>query len=131
VTDCPACSTRLVAFTVPPDLREYAPDGAAAAGLCPRCLTLAAVEPSAAADPPAFDRVAPSFPNGEAGVAVALLLGRLPSLAVEKPAVRALRERAETAGADVVLTLDRLVEASGVEPAFALERKVVQMEQLV
>lgn len=132
MSDCPTCSTGVVAVAVTPDLREYAPDGAAAVGLCPRCLGVDPVDSDAVGDDqPAFDRVTPSFPDGEAGVALALLIGKLPSLAVEKPAVRALRERAEAAGGDVVLTLDRLVAASDVEPHFALERKVVQMEQLV
>ncbi|MEZ3115093.1 DUF6276 family protein [Halobaculum sp. MBLA0147] len=131
MTDCPTCSAGVVTVGVPTDLREYAPDDAAAVGLCPQCLTVTAVDSSSAEDPPRFDRVAPPFPDGEAGVALALLIGKLPSLAVEKPAVRALRERAEAAGGDVVLTLDRLVAASDVEPHFALERKVVQMEQLV
>jgi len=59
------------------------------------------------------------------------LLGKLPSLAVEKPAVRTLRDHAEQAGVDVTLTLERLSEIDDVEPGFPLDRKVVQMEQLL
>jgi hypothetical protein len=149
-SDCPACDTQLVTVAVPEDLREFAPDSTATAGICPECLTVTATDSdsTAASDSaaggdstaasdgtadsdPDFGRIVDTFPDGEAGVALALLIGKLPSLAVEKDAVSALRDRAEAAGADVVLTLDRLVGATKVDPHFSLERKVVQMEQLV
>jgi hypothetical protein len=145
-SDCPACDTQLVTVAVPEDLREFAPDESATAGICPECLTVTATDSgstaagtadsTAASDGtadsnPDFGRIVDTFPDGEAGVALALLIGKLPSLAVEKDAVSALRDRAEAAGADVVLTLDRLVGATKVDPHFSLERKVVQMEQLV
>lgn len=130
MSDC-ACDPAPVAFRVPPVLYEVAPGETAA--ICPRCLAVGAADAAVAepADHPAFDRVDETFPDDYGGIAVALLLGKLPSLAVEKSAIRTLRDHAERAGVDVPLTLDRLVAAPDVEPAFALERKIVQMEQLV
>lgn len=141
-SDCPACDTQLVTIAVPEDFQEFAPDESATAGICPECLTVTATDGDSVAggdsttdrtadSDPYFGRIVDTFPDGEAGVALALLIGKLPSLAVEKDAVSALRDRAEAAGADVVLTLDRLVGATNVDPHFSLERKVVQMEQLV
>ena len=130
MSDC-ACRPAPVAFRVPPALYEVAP--AETAVICPRCLTVGAADTGVAepADHPAFDRVADVFPTDYGGVALALLLGKLPSLAVEKPAVRTLRDHAEQAGVDVTLTLERLSEIDDVEPGFPLDRKVVQMEQLM
>lgn len=148
-SDCPACDTAFVTFGVPENLREYVPEESATAGICPECLTVTATDSDGTADSdrtadstadsndstadsnPDFSRILDTFPDGEAGVALALLIGKLPSLAVEKDAVSALRDRAEAGGADVVLTLDRLVGATEVDPHFSLERKLVQMEQLV
>ena len=70
--DCPECNTSLVTFRVPETLREYAPDSSAVAGICPTCLRVRATE--SAADEPEFGRVLDTFPDDEAGVALALLL---------------------------------------------------------
>lgn len=128
-THCPDCDLALVTFAVAGDLREYAPESSATAGICPQCLRVEATE--SAVDDPEFSRVLDVFPDGDGGAALALLLGKLPSLTLQKDAVAALRDAAERGGADVVLTLDRLREATEVDPHFDLERKVVQMEQLL
>lgn len=125
---CPHCEIDLVAFAVPELLRERAPDGAATAAICPRCLRVTPAE--AAGEAPAFERVDDAFPRGEGGVAFALLLGKLPKLTLERASVADLRERAESAGVDVALTLDRLVRAD-VEPHFALDRRVSQLDSLL
>jgi hypothetical protein len=135
VSTCPDCGVDLVAFAVPESLREHAPDGAATAGICPRCLRVLAVEgedADGAADDgePRFDRVTGTFPRGEVGVAFALLLGKLPSLTLEKASVQALREDAERRGVDVALALDRLLSAD-IDPHFALDRRVSQLDQLL
>jgi hypothetical protein len=127
--DCPECDTTLVTFRVPETLREYGPDSSATAGICPTCLRVQTTD--SATDEPEFGRVLDTFPDEDAGVALALLLGKLPSLTVERDAVATLRDAAERAGGDAVLTLDRLVGATGVEPHFDLDRRVVQMEQLL
>lgn len=121
----PDCGGRTVAFRVPPDLREYAPEGAARATLCARCLR---TFPVADADPDvSFDAVLDTFPDGEAGAALALALGRLDRLALDREAVVACCEHAERAGADVYLTLDRLAAAGSVVPHFDVDRRKRQL----
>ena len=132
---CPECDAPTVAVSVPADLREYAPEGAARAALCTRCLrtfpadgaTADAGDAGAAADATTFDAVLDAFPEGEAGAALALALGRLDRLALDREAVVACCAYAERAGADVYLTLDRLAAAGGVEPHFAVERRKRQL----
>ncbi|WP_284012052.1 DUF6276 family protein [Halobaculum litoreum] len=132
--NCPHCDTETVVFAVPPDLRDHAPDGASAASVCPHCLTVAPASDADPADDPAFERVHESFPAGDGGVAFALLLGTLPSIALNKTAARACRERAEREGVDTALAFDRLVEAvhaADVVPEFDLERRVRQLDSLL
>ncbi|QLG63524.1 DUF6276 family protein [Halorarum salinum] len=128
---CPHCDVELVAFAVPEALREHAPDGAAAAAICPRCLRVTPREATGpAGTDPEFGRVHDAFPRGEGGIAVALLLGALPKLTLKRDSIAALREAAEGAGVDVELTLDRVVGAD-VDPHFDLERRVGQFGSLL
>ncbi|MFC7098027.1 DUF6276 family protein [Halobaculum marinum] len=132
--NCPTCDTETVAFSVPEGLHEYAPDGAAVASVCPHCLAVAAAPDTAPADDPAFDRVHESFPTGDGGAAFALLVGTLPSIALNKDAARATRARAEQDGVDTALAFDRLVEAvraADVVPEFDLQRRVHQLDSLL
>jgi hypothetical protein len=138
VTDaCPDCDGVLVPFAVPESLRAYAPDESTAATICADCLRVDAADgvrigvADEGPSNPDFSPVLEAFPDGEGGVALALLVGKLPSLTLEREAVETLRDRAERAGVDVTLTLDRLVAAGGVDPSFDLQRRVAQMEQLV
>jgi len=124
---CPACDAPVVAFTVPDELREYAPADAAA--ICTRCLRTtsadaAGVTPDSAPD---FSAISDAFPSGRAGVAFALLLGKLDSLALERAAIETLCEAAERAGADVRLALDRLAQEERLEPHFDLPRRTQQL----
>ncbi|MFB6302326.1 MAG: DUF6276 family protein [Haloferacaceae archaeon] len=123
----PDCEGRTVAFRVPPDLRDYAPEGAAVAELCARCLRTFPTDGADAEPAPSFDAVLDAFPDGEAGAALALALGRLDRLALERPAVVACCEYAERAGADVYLTLDRLGTAGSVVPHFDADRRKQQL----
>jgi len=139
---CPDCGGRLVSFAVPPDLREYAPDGGGRAAICARCLRTRPAEggqegsgsgigPDPDPDPdPDFAAVDDAFPGGTAGVALALACGRLGSLALDRAAIVALCERAEAEGADVLLALDRLA-AGDVDPAFDLDRRRRQLADLL
>ena len=133
---CAHCGVDLVAFAVPEPRREHAPGGASTAAICPRCLRVTAADADDAADSeaveaaPAFDRVDDAFPRSEGGVAVALLLGKLPNLTLERESIAALRDRSEREGVDVALTLDRLV-AADLDPHFALDRRVRQLDQLL
>ncbi|ESP89254.1 DUF6276 family protein [Candidatus Halobonum tyrrellensis] len=134
---CPDCGAEAAAvtFAVPPDLREAAPDRAAVAAVCPRCL---AVAPAAAfgadesdGEDPAFSRVHERFPAGAGGVAFALFVGTLPSVTLRKESASRLRAAAEREGVDVDLALDRLAGAPGVEPQFDLERRAAQADALL
>ncbi|MFB6123419.1 MAG: DUF6276 family protein [Haloferacaceae archaeon] len=122
---CPECDGRTVAFSVPSDLREYAPEESAHAAVCTVCLR---TYPSEAGDAnPSFDAVLDGFPSGDAGVALALALGLLGSLALNRAAIVSLCERAEREGADVLLTLDRLAVAGSVDPHFDVDRRRPQL----
>jgi len=127
--DCPECGAETVAFVVPAVLREYAPGDGSVAAICTRCLRTYATDDGAV--DPAFGSVAPSFPEGTAGVAFALVLGKLDSLALERDAIVALCEHAEREGADVLLALDRLAADSTLDPHFDPDRRRHQLEQLL
>ncbi|MFB6219869.1 MAG: DUF6276 family protein [Halolamina sp.] len=119
---CPECGAPAVAFTVPESLREHAP--ADRTGICSRCLETFPVSDAADAD---FSAVHESFPSGRAGVAFALALGKLGSLALERAAIEELCETAEREGADVRLALDRLSRADNLEPHFDIARRTEQL----
>jgi hypothetical protein len=130
--DCPDCGGRTVAFRVPAALRDFAPGGGDAARICSVCLGTSPADGDA--DPPSdarFDAVADFFPDGEAGVALALALGLLDSLALRRGDVVALCEAAERAGADVLLTLDRLAVAGSVDARFDVDRRRRQLAQFL
>jgi hypothetical protein len=139
---CPECDAPTIAFAVPPDLREYAP--AAETAICSRCLrTVPAsdvdenqgfssarqTQSDTAADPDAadFSAIHQSVPSGPAGVAFALVLGKLDSLALNRSDIEALCEFAEREGTDVRLALERLATAEELDPTFDVERRTSQL----
>lgn len=80
---------------------------------------------------PDFSAILESFPSGEAGATAALLLSMLDSLALYRAEIEHLAALAEEGGVDVFLLLDR-IEASGrIEPHFDLQRRRVQLEQVL
>ncbi|MBP1922836.1 hypothetical protein J2751_001852 [Halorubrum alkaliphilum] len=133
---CPYCASSVVAFAVPPGIREHAP--APETVICTVCLRTvpavdAGVDPAGSADGvvepmdvgvgspvPDFSPVDPAFPDGEAGVALALLCGSLVSFALNRSSIEALVEHAERSGADVFSFLERLDAA---DAAFDLDRR--------
>ena len=129
--DCPECDTAMVVFGVPPNLREAAPDGEAAA-TCPRCLTLVGADEADAPVDPDFSRIVESFPDGEAGVAMALAAGLLvESIVLNRETIARLFERVEETGADPWLVLERLDASPTVQPDADVGRARVQLEQLL
>ena len=143
---CPACGSPVVAFHVPPELRGHAPADEAA--ICSRCLDVVAASdvdesglPSAnetqsdeagvddvsAPEDADFSAINESFPSGRGGVAFALALGKLDSLALNRAAIEELCEAAERAGTDVPLALERLAGAEGLDPPFDIERRSQQL----
>ncbi|WP_152043304.1 DUF6276 family protein [Salinigranum salinum] len=132
---CPACAGERVVFVVPSSLRPYAPDESAGATLCTNCLRVEAAEtPGRVGD----DRTAAvdwePLPTGEAGIAMALLLGHLDSLALRRADVTELIDRVETAGGDAFATLDRLVAMAtngAIDPVVDLDRRAAQLRSLL
>jgi hypothetical protein len=128
---CPACGAPVVAFVVPADLREHAPADETA--ICSTCLrTFSASDADADADAVAaeevdFSTIHESFPGGRGGVAFALALGKLDSLALNRPAIQELCEEAERSGADVRLALERLAGVEELDPTFDIERRRQQL----
>lgn len=127
--DCPHCDVDTATFAVPASLRAYAPSDAEVAAFCPHCLRVLAADDEAP-DDQSFDAVGPFFPHGEGGVATALLVGRLDSLALNRGDIEALAAHAERAGVDLFLVLSRLAEST---PAahVDLDRRLVQLEQVL
>jgi hypothetical protein len=127
--DCPHCGVPTVDFAVPESLRPHAPAASEAAAICPVCLRVAPVGSGAPA--PDFSALDDSVPDGEAGVAMALALGLLDSLALNRRSIEALVERVERGGADPLLVLDRLDANGDVRPHFDLDRRRAQLLQLL
>lgn len=125
---CTHCDVETVAFAVAPSLREYAPDESDAAAICPQCLRVV----SATEGPmePSFDTLGSSFPQGEAGVAMALLVGLLDSLALNRRAIEDVAAHVERHGADVFLTLDRLATTTAA-PSLDLDRRLAQLHSVL
>lgn len=126
---CPECDAPAVGFAVPPALQEFAPADTAA--ICSRCLrTFPATDAGVDAADPAdadFSAIHESFPSGRAGVAFALVLGKLDSLALERQSIETLCEVAERDGTDVRLALERLATAEELDPPFDIERRTSQL----
>ena len=126
--NCPACNGNVVTFDVPEDLRQHLPKPVPYAGLCTRCLRL---HPADSGGEPAFAELE-AFPEStEASIPLAIAIGRLDSLALNRSSIEALFERAEAAGVDPLLTLDRLATAGSVQPAIDIGKRRHQLEQLM
>ncbi|WP_254864027.1 DUF6276 family protein [Halovivax gelatinilyticus] len=137
-----SCPADPVVFTVPPSLRAAATglDAAAdrsnshdeptVAAICPTCLSVVRRADSAATNLE-FSRISASFPDGEGGVALALMLGLLDSLVHNRAGIEAALEAAERAGVDPLLVIDRLLDDRSIEPAIDLERRRDKLESLV
>jgi len=133
---CDACGAEtVVAFDVPAELREYAPDETGVAAICPTCLDVRAApdadvqDTNAAADAASAHDAFPADPDAAAGVA--LLLGLLESLVLNKSEIQSLVDSLEASGTDVFLVLDRLDADPGVDPQVDLERRRPQLQQLI
>jgi hypothetical protein len=125
---CPHCDAPLLAFSVPDELTDHAPDDSGVAAICSRCLTLHDAE-HAPADPD-FGRVSEEFPAGEAGAAMALAVGYLDSLALHRRDIDAALDLVEREGVDPLMLLDRLSAQGSLQPAVDLQRRRHQVEQL-
>lgn len=123
--DCDRCDGPMIRYEVPADLRAYA-DGDYVA-TCARCL---ATQPATSGGTPEFSAISEEFPAGTAGAAMALALGKLDSLALNRRDIEALLEVAEREGTDPLLLVDRLVTQGNVRLHFDADRRRHQLEQL-
>ncbi len=130
--ECPGCGASTVAFAVPEAYQSMLPERASGAALCPTCLTLTTID--SAAPPPAeaeFSRILESFPDADAGAAMAIATGLLvESLALNRNEVRELFEAVSDAGHDPWLVVERLAAAGTVQPEADLAKLRQQLEQL-
>lgn len=124
--NCKECGGRAVAYEVPEELREFVDDDYVAT--CTRCL---AMQPAPAGDAPDFSGISDEFPPGTAGAAMALSLGMLDSLALNRRNIEGLVTVAETEGVDPLLLIDRLRSQGNVQLHFDVGRRRRQLEQLL
>jgi len=126
--NCPACNGTVATFDVPADLREHLPKPVPHAGLCARCLRL---HPAETGGKPDFAGLE-AFPESPgAAVPLAIAIGRLDSLALNRSSIETLFERVEAERVDPLLTLDRLATAGSVQPAIDVGKRRHQLEQLM
>lgn len=127
--NCPNCGAEVVAFAVPSDLQEFAPDGRAVA-ICTVCLATTPVH--AGESDPDFDRINDAFPEGRGGIAMALAIGLLvESLALNREAIGELLAHVQDEGADPWLVLERLEASPTIDPDVDLDRVRRQLDQLL
>jgi len=130
---CTECSRATFAFRVPEDLRGCLPENAGAAAICVSCLTLQPPAPSESVQhQPDLTRVSDAFPpDPDSGVSMALVVGLLESLALNRPQIEGVLERVERAGNDPMLILERLADDPDLNPAMDLRGRRRQLEQLI
>lgn len=128
---CDGCPGTLHRFSIPPSIREWDAVSMDVATICDRCLRVApATDPSDTGDAPAgIDGVHAAVPGGEAGVAMALLLGWLDSLTLNRAGIEVAITHLESAGVDPLLVIERLLDDDAVSPAIDLERRLRQLQQ--
>ena len=124
--ECERCGGPMTRYQVPFDLRSHVETDHAAT--CTRCL---AGHPAEAGGEPDFSAISDEFPDGTAGAAMALALGKLDSLALNRDDIEALFAAVEAAGVDPLLVLDRLATQGNVRLHFDADRRRRQLEQLL
>ena len=130
--DCPECGEAMVVFAVPADVRDVAP-GEGTAAICPRCLSLVGADErdDAAPPDPDFSRIVESFPEGEAGAAMAVAVGLLvDSMVLNRETITRLMEAVSDGGADPWLVLERIAASPTVRPDADVGRARRQLELL-
>mgnify|MGYP006283160931 CR=1 FL=1 len=128
---CSECRGDVTAFEVPADLREFAPGDAAT--ICTQCLTVAAADPANArpAEEVRFEDIVESFPPGTAGVRMALVVGMLSSLALNRSNAGTVVEDLAADDVDAMLILEDLEGEGSLQPRVAIGRRRRQLEQLM
>ena len=129
--DCPTCGAPVVAFPIPPAVRDAMPDDRPGAAICTRCLAVTPTD-DPPDDYPDLREVSDAFPaDGEGAATVAALLALLDRLALYRTEIESIARHAEALGVDVMLTLDRLATDDGLDPHLDLDRRRPQLEQFL
>lgn len=130
---CSECGRATKAFAIPKELREYVPENASAAAICPACLTLQPpMEGQPTSSDPDLTAISETFPRDPAAaIPMALVVGLLDSLALNRWKIEELMERVETEGVDPMLVLEDLAEDHSLNPAIDLAGRRRQLEQLL
>jgi hypothetical protein len=120
-----------MAVPVTEALRQYLPASAPAVSVCRACLAMEPLSsvPESFPDLTVLDDAMPS--NRAAAEPIVLLVGLLDSLALNRAEITALLERAERAGADPLLVVDRLADSYGADAHVDLAGRRRQLEQLL
>jgi len=130
---CSECNRATTAFAIPEHLREYVPENASAAAICPSCLTLQPpIEGEPTPEDPDLTAIHESFPRDpEAAIPMALIVGLLDSLALNRRKIEDLMEIVEAEGVDPMLVLEDLATDSSLNPTIDLPGRKRQLEQLI
>ena len=128
---CPDCGGETLSVPIAADLREYLPAETTAVAICRDCLAMRPTEdvPPSVPDLAVLDDAIPS--TDDAAVPLVLMVGLLDSLAIHRAEITALLERAERAGADPLLVVDRLADTYGDDAHVDLAARRRQLEQLL
>ncbi|MUV89095.1 hypothetical protein GJ629_03580 [Halapricum sp. CBA1109] len=128
--ECSECDGVAVAYPVPDQYRSLLPEATPGAATCTRCLAIQPVT-DPPDDHPDYQRISEAFPSDpDAAVPMAIALGLLSSLALNRQAITDLLAAVERAGSDPMLVVSRLVDDTTVDPHVDLVGRRRQLEQL-
>jgi hypothetical protein len=125
---CPVCNAAVVTFDVPTEFRGHLPAETGHAGLCSRCLRLHPADEGTNE----FEGLGEEFPQDPAAaVPMAIAVGLLDSLALNRSDIEALLDVVIEHGVDPILVVDRLQAQGSTDPAVDLSRRMEQLQQLM
>lgn len=125
---CPVCNAAVVTFDVPAEYRGHLPAETEHAGLCSRCLRLHPADEGGGD----FEALGEEFPQDpESAVPMAIAVGLLDSLALNRRDIEALIDVVIEQGVDPILVVDRLQTQGSTDPAIDLSKRMEQLQQLM
>jgi hypothetical protein len=125
---CPVCNAAVVTFDVSEEYRGHLPAETDHAGLCSRCLRLHPADEGGGD----FEQLGEEFPQDPgAAVPMAIAIGLLDSLALNRRDIEELLDVVIEAGVDPILTVDRLQTQGSTDPAIDLNKRMEQLQQLI
>jgi hypothetical protein len=125
---CPVCNAAVVTFDVPEEYQGHLPAETDHAGLCSRCLRLHPAEEGG----DDFEQLGEEFPQAEeVAVPMAIAIGLLDSLALNRREIEELLDVVINHGVDPILVVDRLQTQGSTDPAVDLNKRMQQFQQLM